>query len=167
MTQTGAKTSAITTAYSSSSVSTEASYDFSPIPTQTITSSSTEKRTTTTTYTNGNNGNSSSAYRHKAQIRFSNRGLGLGLGLGLGGFSILALTALLIQNYKKRQGNHSPIGAGNHIDNNGVFFTEKPFMFKRKTASSHSKQKSFISTKWRPQSLLDVVANVIAAQFLK
>lgn len=137
-----------------------------PIPAKAITSSSTRVPAPTITGSNGNNGNAT--YHHKAQIHSSNRDLGLGLGLGFGGFSILALTALVIQNHKKRQRNQNALGTGNHIDNNGVFFTEKPSMFKRKSATTRqSKQNSFISTKWRPQSFLGVVANVIAAKLSK
>ncbi|KAL7325875.1 hypothetical protein PS15p_208300 [Mucor circinelloides] len=116
---------------------------------------------------NSSSGNEDSAYLHKAQIQSSNRDLGLGLGLGFGGFSILALTALLIQNYKKRQRNHSSLRTSNQIDNNGVFFTEKPSMLRRKSASGNSKQYSLISTKWRPHSFLSVVANVVASKFPK
>ncbi|KAL9549950.1 hypothetical protein MBANPS3_004965 [Mucor bainieri] len=139
-----------------------------PIPAKAITDDGTVSPTPTTTHTNENNDNNNGAYHHKAQIHSSNRDLGLGLGLGFGGFSILALLALLIQNYKKRQRNHSSIRASNHIDNNGVFFTEKPSMFKRKSANGHSRQNSFtVTTRWRPQSFLDVVANVIATRFSK
>lgn len=131
-----------------------------PIPAVIITASG-----STSTPSNNNNGNDdNSAYRHRAQIHLSIHDLGLGLGLGFGGFSILALGALLIQNYKKRQRNRNPLRSSNQIDNNGVFFTEKPSMFKRGNARN-SNQSSFISTKWRPQSFLGVVANVVGSKF--
>ncbi|CAO3610360.1 unnamed protein product [Mucor fragilis] len=136
-----------------------------PISAKAITNIRTRIPTPMATPTNRENDDSSSVYHHKVHINFSNRDLGLGLGLGFGGFSILALAALLIQNYKKRQRNHSSLRISNHIDNNGVFFTETPSIFKRKSASRQSKQSSLVNTKWRPQSFLGVVAGVIAARF--
>ncbi|KAK4510152.1 uncharacterized protein ATC70_006324 [Mucor velutinosus] len=138
-----------------------------PIPAKVTTNSSTKVPASTTTHTNETNDDDNSAYYHKAQIHSSIRDLGLGLGLGFGGFSILVLAALLIQNYQKRQRNQSSFRTSNHIDDNGVFFTEKPSIFKRKSASRNSKQASYISTKWRSHSFLGVVANAIAATFSK
>ncbi|CAO0800274.1 unnamed protein product [Mucor circinelloides] len=148
---------------SSFSVSPSASI-IQPIPAKLPSSSS---RVSPPTPSNNSSDNENSAYLHKAQMQSSNRDLGLGLGLGFGGFSILALTALLIQNYKKRQRNHSSLRTSSQIDNNGVFFTEKPSMLRRKSASRNSKQHSLISTKWRPHSFLSVVANVVVSKFPK
>lgn len=135
-----------------------------PIPAVIITASGSTSTPSNNNNNNNNGNDDNSAYRHRAQIHLSIHDLGLGLGLGFGGFSILALGALLIQNYKKRQRNRNPLRSSNQIDNNGVFFTEKPSMFKKGNARN-SNQNSFIYTKWRPQSFLGVVANVVASKF--
>ncbi|KAG2202693.1 hypothetical protein INT46_000752 [Mucor plumbeus] len=115
---------------------------------------------------NGNNNDSddNSAYHHRTQIRSSFHDLGLGLGFGIGGFSILVLGVLWIQNYKNRQRSHNHLRSSNQIDKNGVFFAEKPSIFKSGNARN-SNQDPFVSTKWRPQSFLGVVANVVTSKF--
>lgn len=74
--------------------------------------------------------------------------LALGLCIGFGCLAIIGLVTLFIQNYKKRQriNHHSPTDIGN-------FFSEKPRL---------SPSLNNVSTKWRPNSFLGVVASVVA-----
>ncbi|KAG2202950.1 hypothetical protein INT47_008982 [Mucor saturninus] len=76
--------------------------------------------------------------------------LAIGLGVGFGCLAILGLAVLFLQNYKKKQriSHHSPTDATSNF-----FFAEKP----RSLTSSND-----ISTRWRPNSFLGVVASVVA-----
>ncbi|KAI7882123.1 uncharacterized protein EV154DRAFT_523147 [Mucor mucedo] len=76
--------------------------------------------------------------------------LAIGLGVGFGCLAILGLVVLFLQNYKKKQriSHHSPTDATSNF-----FSAEKPSSL---TSSND------ISTRWRPNSFLGVVASVVA-----
>lgn len=92
--------------------------------------------------------NNSNPDEYTSGLHTGKHKLALGLGIGFGCLAIIGLVALLIQNYKRKLkiNHHSPNDVGN-------FFSEKP----KSLPSSND-----ISTRWRPSSLLGVVASVVA-----